>query len=361
MNINFPVKVLPTRVYRVYKGGFLLDKFRGEKEPKDTNYPEDWICSTVRALLADGSLSKDSISKIKPVDGKENIEELIDLYPEDILGEGYIKQYGKSLNILVKLLDSAIRLPLQCHPEKSFSRKYLNSGYGKAEAWFILETRKIRENPYILLGFREKVSKRDILKLVEQDDSDELVYLMNKVEVKPYDTYFIAPGLPHAIGEGVFMVETQEPTDFTISVERKCGDIVSSDEKCTLRLGWDIALDALDYTPYTIEEVKERFGTKKELTYSSNTGKIYSLNGGSYMKSCFRVLFLKDVKDIRLSFDSFASLVVVGGKGIITSQDGEFPIERGETYIIPAGFGEHRYIGEEPLEIIVSLPPQGVR
>lgn len=357
MNVNFPIKILSTRVYRVYKGGFLLDRFRGEIEPKDTNYPEDWVCSTVRALQTYG-ISDESISKIEPVEDKGNIEELIKLYPEDILGSEHISRYGNKLNILVKLLDSAIRLPLQCHPEKSFSRRHLNANYGKAEAWFILETRRITENPYILLGFREKVDKGKLLKLIEKDDSDALVSLMNKIEVKPYDTYFIAPGLPHAIGEGVFMVETQEPTDFTISLERRCGDVVSSDEKCTLRLGWDKALDAFDYNPYTIEDIRERFGMKKELVHDTGTGKIYNLNGGSYMRSCFRILFLEDVRDVKLSFDSFASLVVTRGKGIITSQGREFPIKRGETYIIPTSLGEHRYIGEEPLDIIVSLPPE---
>lgn len=358
MGVNFPIKILSTRVYRVYKGGFLIDKFRGKENPEDTNYPEDWICSTVRALQPYG-LSDESISRIEPIEGKKNIEELINLYPEDILGREYLTKYGNKLNILVKLLDSAVRLPLQCHPEKSFSRKYLNANYGKAEAWFILETRKITENPYILLGFKKRISKSELLKLVEKDDSTTLVSIMNKIEVKPYDTYFIAPGLPHAIGEGVFMVETQEPTDFTISLERKCGDIVSSDEKCTLRLGWDIALDAFDYTPYTPEEIKEKFSMKKELVYDSDSGRIYNLNGGEYMKSCFRILFLEDIKELKLSFDTFASLVVVRGKGIIASQGKEFPIAKGETYIVPASFGEHRYLGEEPLDIVISLPPEG--
>lgn len=357
MRMSSPIKVLPTRVYRVYKGGFLLDRFRGEQEPRDTNYPEDWVCSTVRSLQPYG-LSDESISKIEPIDGKENIEELINTYPDDILGNRYSSKYGNRLNILVKLLDSAIRLPLQCHPEKSFSRRYLGADYGKAEAWFIVETRSITETPYILLGFRERVDKKTLLKLIEMDDSEALVSFMNKITVKPYDTYFIAPGLPHAIGEGIFMVETQEPTDFTIHLERRCGDIVSSDEKCTLRLGWDTALEALDYTPYTEGDIRERFGMKKELIYNTETGKIYNLNGGDYMRSCFRVLFLRDVKDIRLSFDSFASLVVIGGKGVIAFQGKEFPVKRGETYILPVSIGEHRYIGEEPLEIVVSLPPE---
>jgi mannose-6-phosphate isomerase len=353
MPLKVPIRVLPTRVYRVYKGGYLLDKFRGEKEPKDTNYPEDWICSTVEALQPYG-VSRESISKIAPIDGETDIETLISAYPEDILGKEYINNYGKNLNILVKLLDSAIRLPIQCHPDKSFSRRYFNSAFGKAEAWFILET---RENPYILLGFKRKVFKSTLKELIDRDDSEELVSLMNRIEVKPYDMYFIAPRLPHAIGEGVFMVETQEPTDFTISIERKCGDVVSTDEKCTLKLGWDIALDAFDYNQYSIREIRETFGMKKEPIISKATGNVYRIDGGNYMKTCFGIIFLENVREIPFSSKTFASIVVINGRGYIVKDGNEYPIKQGETFIIPASFEDYSYIGEDPLDILISLPP----
>jgi hypothetical protein len=36
----------------------------------------------------------------------------------------------------------------------------------------------------------------------------------------------------------------------------------------------------------------------------------------------------------------------------------EYPIRRGKTYIIPASFGDYKFIGEEPLDILLSLPPE---
>jgi len=44
------IQILPTRVFRVYRGGYLLEKFRGIKNPQDFDYPEDRILSTVRAI-----------------------------------------------------------------------------------------------------------------------------------------------------------------------------------------------------------------------------------------------------------------------------------------------------------------------
>jgi len=145
------IQILPTRVFRIYRGGHLLEKFRGIKNPQDSDYPEDWILSTVRAMQPYG-ISDESISKIKTIKGIDNLEVLLKHFPEYILGKDYVKKFGNSLNLLVKLLDSSIRLPLQAHPSKIFSGKYLNSNFGKAEAWYILATRKIgKENPYVLI------------------------------------------------------------------------------------------------------------------------------------------------------------------------------------------------------------------
>ncbi|TFG90159.1 MAG: hypothetical protein E4G71_05695, partial [Candidatus Atribacteria bacterium] len=99
------IQILPTRVFRIYRGGYLLEKFRGIKNPQDSDYPEDWILSTVKAMQPYG-ISDESISKIKTIKDIDNLEVLIKHFPEDILGEDYVKKFGNSLNLLVKLLDS---------------------------------------------------------------------------------------------------------------------------------------------------------------------------------------------------------------------------------------------------------------
>lgn len=170
-------QILPTRVFRIYRGGYLLEKFRDIKNPQDSDYPEDWILSTVKAMQPYG-ISDESISKIKTIKDIDDLEVLIKHFPEDILGKGYVKKFGNSLNLLVKLLDSSIRLPLQTHPSKIFSRKYLNSNFGKAEAWYILATRKIgKENPYVIIGFKPGVTKDIMEKMVKEQDIKRMVFL----------------------------------------------------------------------------------------------------------------------------------------------------------------------------------------
>ena len=353
------IQILPTRVFRIYRGGYLLEKFRGIKNPKDSDYPEDWILSTVRALQPYG-ISDESISKIKTIKGIDNLEVLIKHFPEDILGKGYVKKFGNSLNLLVKLLDSSIRLPLQTHPSKIFSRKYLNSDFGKAEAWYILATRKMgKENPYVLIGFKPGINKDIMQKMLKKQDIEGMISFMHKVEVKPGDAIFVAPGIPHAIGEGIFMIETQEPTDFSILVEKKVGTHILKEKDCHLGLGWDKSLDIFDYRGYSLAEIKERYHMKKEILISIRGGKLYRLNGGEYMKSCFEMMLMEEVKDIEISFKGrFASIVITRGEGIISTNVGDFKVKEGETYLLPASIDMHRYVAtKKKLDIIISLPP----
>ena len=66
-------RVRPTRVYRFYRGGALIDRLRGEPE-RDGDRPEDWLGSCVAARnpgrdepaagltrLEDGPLLRDAI------------------------------------------------------------------------------------------------------------------------------------------------------------------------------------------------------------------------------------------------------------------------------------------------------------
>ena len=353
------IQVLPTKVFRVYKGGYLLEKFRGIKNPQDSDYPEDWILSTVKAIQPYG-ISDESISKIKTINSIDNLEVLVKHFPEDILGKDHVKKFGNSLNLLVKLLDSSIRLPLQTHPSKIFSRKYLNSNFGKAEAWYILATRKIgKENPYVLIGFKPGINKDIMRKLVEEQDIKGMISFMHKIEVKPGDAIFVAPGIPHAIGEGIFMIETQEPTDFSILLEKNIDKHILKEKDCHIGLGWDKALDIFDYQGYSLPEVNEKYRMKKKTLSSNRGGKLFRLNGGEYMKSCFEMMLMEEVKDIEISFEGrFASIVITRGEGIISTNIGDFEIKKGETYIIPASIGVHRYLAtKRNLDIVISLPP----
>ena len=109
-----PIFFRRNRVFRVYSGGKLFHNFFGDKA-EDGNYPEEWVVSGVKALNKNPSSPKEGISITE--DGTY-FDDLIASYPAEMLGD------CKGWRVLVKILDSAIRLPAQAHPDREFSRKY---------------------------------------------------------------------------------------------------------------------------------------------------------------------------------------------------------------------------------------------
>ena len=235
--INQPIFFERNRVGRVYTGGKLFASFFGD-EPVDGYEPEEWIASGVRAINKELKSPKEGISKIK--DSNLYFDELLQLYPEELLGK------GNTLRILVKGLDSAIRLPAQAHPDKEFSQKYFHSSYGKTECWIILDT---RPDAKIFFGFKDGVTREDFERAIDQSeyDKDAMERLMLEITPKKGDVYFVPAKTIHAIGSGCLILEIQEPTDFTIQPEHYCGEYKLSDQEMYMGLPREVAVSCFDF------------------------------------------------------------------------------------------------------------------
>ena len=67
-----PIPLDPNRVYRFYKGGALIDQFRGAPEARDTDYPEDWVGSITPANNpGEGHPPDEGLSKIALPSGEQ--------------------------------------------------------------------------------------------------------------------------------------------------------------------------------------------------------------------------------------------------------------------------------------------------
>jgi mannose-6-phosphate isomerase len=233
-----PRRVTPTRVYRFYRGGLLIDRMRGEAGA-DTDFPEDWVASVTAASnpgrdeplaglsrLDDGSLLRDAIAED----------------PEGWLGA----DAGRgSTGVLVKLLDAAERLPVHYHPDRAFAQAHFGSAYGKTEAWIVLATREERSDVWI--GMREPVDRDTYRGWIERQDRERLLESLHRVPVRAGDVVYVPAGTPHAIGAGALIAELQEPSDFSIVCEWEGFPIAPEDSH--LGLGWDVAVEALRLEP----------------------------------------------------------------------------------------------------------------
>jgi mannose-6-phosphate isomerase len=144
--------------------------------------------------------------------------EAINLAPEEVLGPRHLARHGKdTLGMLIKYLDAQKQYALQAHPTRPWAKKMWNSDFGKEESWYVIGTRDDTAEPaYILLGFKEGVTRKKFEELYRQDDLPALEQLCHKIQVKTGETYFVGGGVPHALGEGCFVIEVQEPSDITV-------------------------------------------------------------------------------------------------------------------------------------------------
>jgi len=232
-----PIFFERNRVNRVYTGGALFADFFGD-DSVDGYKPEEWVVSNVGALNKNSAGPKEGISRVRGTN----------IYFDDLLRDhaGSLLGDRKHFGVLTKILDSAVRLPVQAHPDKAYSRKHFQSDYGKTEAWLVLAT---RPGARLYFGFREEISKEAFSEAVEETrtQKDALEKLLHHVPVEPGEVFLIPARLVHAIGYGCLILEIQEPTDFTIQPEYWCGDYLLNDHEMYQGLDKETALEVFDY------------------------------------------------------------------------------------------------------------------
>src|ERR1700761_8745592 len=101
--VAHPIFFQRNRVFRVYKGGKLFHDFFGD-EAVDGNHPVEWIASSVKALNKDSSTRREGLTTIRGTD--TTLASLMHDCPKEMTG-------GHPFDVLVKILDSAVRLPAQ--------------------------------------------------------------------------------------------------------------------------------------------------------------------------------------------------------------------------------------------------------
>lgn len=352
--VTQPIFFDRNRVYRVYTGGMPYVAFFNDPDGydlgfdggEDGNFPEEWVASSVKALNEKMFGERDGVSVVKGTG--IYFDDLLAAYPDELLG-------GGKYDCLVKVLDSAVRLPFQAHPTKEFSRKHFGSNYGKTEAWLVLGT---RENARIYFGFKEQMTKEDIDRLEVESETDKTVFddLLSYVEPKIGDVFLIRAGMVHAIGAGCTILELQEPTDFTVQPERWCGDHHLSPHEEYLGLDKDIALDVFDfslYGPAATESarllprvVKSGEGYQKEVLigyedtpcFAQNR---YTLTGGSYLLDGAPALY-----------------ICVDGEGELCGEDYHAPLHRGSYFFLPYA-AKGRFTATGNCTLVECLPSKG--
>lgn len=333
-----PIALGPNQPPKFYRGGAAIAAFRQGSKHAAGDGPEDWIASTVGTFgtteglttLPDGRLLRDAIAAD----------------PIGFLGPRHHASYGTDTALLVKLLDAGQRLPVHVHPDREFAARHLGSVHGKTEAWVILGTSAPGAAVYV--GFRDDVDENQLAAWLSSQDSPAMLAALNPVHVEPGDTVVVPAGTPHAIGEGILLLELQEPTDFSIMLEWAAFGLHDSANE-QLGLPSAVALSCLNRT---------RWDDEKLDTHVIRQG--FQPRGG--VTSLFRPVadpFFRAeyvVCDGSIDFaPQYGVAVMLNGKLQFTGTDGELTMRRGDTALVPYGAGDLQVAGRG--EFIRCLPP----
>jgi mannose-6-phosphate isomerase len=318
-------QALPPNVLRhFYEGGPRIAAFRGLELPDD-HMPEEWIgavnttfgAQNGRGLshAADGTLVRDAIAAA----------------PEQWLGPEHVARYGSDPALLTKLLDAGQRLPVHFHPGRAFAKEALGLDHGKTEGWLIVEA---EPGASVHVGFTHAVELATVREWMRTQASAEMLAAMHELPVRAGDTIFVPAGTAHSIGAGILIVELQEPTDLSITLEWTGFEI--DEEDGHLGLGWDRALTALDRGAWSAERVAGLRGGAGRSLFAPAAGPYFRaerVHGGETLDAGFSVL------------------IGLGGEGELAG----VAVRRGSAVLIPYAAGPLALTGDA--EAIRCRPP----
>ena len=351
------IKFSANRVWRTYRGGKQLDAIEGKKNPQDSSFPEDWIGSTVEARNVGREDVSEGLAMV--TDDKGQPIPFRDLLKKQ--QQYYLGQDGDTVRSmddipLVKYLDSATRLHFQAHPTRSFAQERLGFPRGKTEAYVILETRDEVSDPYIYAGFQRSPNREELKGWIESQDIDSIEKCFDRIPVKSGDVFLIPGGRPHALGEGILMLEIMEPSDLAVRFEfERCGFEIPEEARF---MGRDIetALDVFNFDPVPPEKVDEEFRCFPKVLMSDTYGNRLEELVDSDKTSCFTIRRASVDSSFARKEDAFFYGIVINGSGKIVTGDEVTHLKRWDRFFHPAAVNEFQYESDTGMTILECYP-----
>lgn len=242
-----------------------------------------------------------------------------------VLGSKYPDE--KELPILIKLIDAKDNLSVQVHPDDAYAKAYEND-LGKTEMWIVLEA---EEGAQLVYGLKKNMSKEAFAKCIKENTVEEV---LNYVDVKKGDVFFIEPGTIHAIGKGIIIAEIQQSSNVTYRVYDYN------------RIGLDGKPRAL-HVDKAIEVSRLEACQEARLTYNLEDYKEYR-RGQIVECPYFKVDYIEVEQKVHMQMDgtSFHAILVTEGNIQVSNREETLEIKKGESLFIPADYEAYTVSGK---------------
>ncbi|NLN33038.1 MAG: mannose-6-phosphate isomerase [Flavobacteriaceae bacterium] len=322
MNL-YPLKFRPIAHYRIWGGNKLNQAVSAELQMD--NLGEIWSISGVAeniSIVENGALA-----------GK-NLQELIEIYQEKLVGKKVWKKFGNEFPLLIKFIDAAQPLSVQVHPNDEEAKKLHNS-FGKSEMWYIMEAEKDSE---LIIGFKEGIGKSDYEKHLKAETLEEI---LGKTLVEKGDAVYIPAGRVHAIGAGIVLAEIQQTSDVTYRIYDY--NRIDKDGK-KRELHTDLALQAIDFN--TIEEIKTK--------YDSTDNQLNALIKSPYFTT---EIFTGNQEVSITKNDEMRIYICTEGSFKFQTQNGGTQLDKYQSLLMPAKTDSYKIIPEENSTLIEVRVP----
>ncbi|MFC4739567.1 type I phosphomannose isomerase catalytic subunit [Flavobacterium ponti] len=298
----YPLTFEPILKERIW-GGTKLKTYLNKPIASDST-GESWELSTVPN---DVSVVKNGVFKSK------NVNELIQLYPNEFLGSETITRFGTEFPLLFKFLDAKQDLSIQLHPNDELAKKRHNS-FGKTEMWYVMQ---VDEGAKIIVGFEKDSNPEEYQKEL---DRKNLVSILKQVEVKVGDVFFLETGTIHAIGAGIVIAEIQQTSDITYRVYDFDREDVNGVKR---ELHTELALEAINYKT-----------TKSQIEYDTKINTSNNIVDCAYFKT--NIIPLVEVYNWEKTKEAFTVLMCTKGAFEIEYNDSITTYKMGDTVLLPA-------------------------
>lgn len=249
------------------------------------------------------------------LEGNE-LNELVEIYMDELVGGAIYDKFQNVFPILVKILDAKDWLSIQVHPDDKLAQERGLEG-GKTEMWYVLDA---DPKSQLIAGFNQKVNEHTYMRKIEEKKLSEI---MNFVDVKKGDVFYMPSGRVHALGPGVLLAEIQQTSDTTYRIydwDRK--DSEGNERELHLKEAMQ-AIDFELYDTYKTEYIEKLNETNEIISTQYFTSNLIHIN--------------KAVKKDYSQLDSF--VILMGTEGEFTYLDkynNKGKIKPGESLLIPA-------------------------